>query len=161
MQKLDHIIQYTQETCSALLTGFLGKCLGAVGILVLQFSFGTIGFQIILAVILLIIIDTITGIVGAYKQKDPISSKRFFDSVIKLIFFPMIIAAASIAQTAIGTTILFLPQIVAGYLAMHEFLSIIENFGKIGYKIPQKILNRETLANFVAESRGKDSEKVL
>lgn len=153
MQKLDHIIQYTEETCSALLTGFLGKCLGAVGILVLQFSFGTIGFQIILAVILLIIIDTITGIVGAYKQKDPISSKRFFDSVIKLIFFPMIIAAASIAQTAIGTTMLFLPQIVAGYLAMHEFLSIIENFGKIGYKIPQKILNRESLANFIADTK--------
>lgn len=61
MQKLDHIIQYTGETCSALLTGFLGKCLGAVGILLLQFSFGTIGFSIVAAVILLIIIDTITG----------------------------------------------------------------------------------------------------
>lgn len=161
MQKFEHIISYTTETCSALMSGFLAKCLGAVGILVLQFSFGTIGFQIILAVILLIIIDTITGIVGAYKQKDPISSKRFFDSVIKLIFFPMIIAAASITQTAIGTEILFLPQIVAGYLAMHEFLSTVENFGKIGYKIPQKVLNRETLANFVADHSSKDSQKVL
>ena len=135
--------------------------MGAIGILLLQFSFGTIGFKIVFAVVLLIIIDTLTGLVGAYKQKQVISSKRFFDSVIKLIFFPMIIAAASIAQTAIGTTMLFLPQIVAGYLAMHEFLSIIENFGKIGYKIPQKILNRETLANFVAESRGKNKKKVL
>jgi len=161
MQKIDHVIQYTQETCAALASGFWAKCLGAIGMLILQFSFGTIGFQIILAVILLIIIDTITGIVGAYKQKDPISSKRFFDSVIKLIFFPMIIAAASIVQTAIGTSVLLIPQVVAGYLAMHEFLSIIENFEKIGYKIPQKILNKETLANFVAESRGKDSEKVL
>ena len=146
MQKFEHIIQYTGETCSALLTGFFGKCMGAIGILLLQFSFGTIGFKIVFAVVLLIIIDTLTGLVGAYKQKQVISSKRFFDSVIKLIFFPMIIAAASIAQTAIGTTMLFLPQIVAGYLAMHEFLSIIENFGKIGYKIPQKILNREALA---------------
>jgi len=153
MQKFEHIIQYTGETCSALLTGFFGKCLGAIGILLLQFSFGTIGFQIIIAVILLIIIDTFTGIVGAYKQKEPISSKRFFDSVVKLLLFPMIIAAASITQTGIGTTILFLPQLVAGYLAMHEFLSIIENFGKIGYKIPQKILNRETLANFIADTK--------
>lgn len=73
----------------------------------------------------------------------------------------MIIAAASITQTALGTEILFLPQIVAGYLAMHEFLSIVENFGKIGYKIPQKVLNRETLANFVADHSSKDSQKVL
>ena len=161
MQKIDHVIQYTSETCSALASGFLAKCAGAVGILLLQFSFGTIGFKIVTAVILLIIIDTITGLVGAYKQKQVISSKRFFDSVIKLIFFPMIIAAASIAQTAIGTTILFLPQIVAGYLAMHEFLSIVENFGKIGYKISQKVLNRETLANFVADHNSKDTQKVL
>jgi len=71
MQKIDHVIQYTQETCAALASGFWAKCLGAIGILLVQFSFGSIGFQIILAVILLIIIDTITGIVGAYKQKDP------------------------------------------------------------------------------------------
>jgi len=161
MQKIDHVIQYTQETCAALASGFWAKCLGAIGILLVQFSFGSIGFSIVAAVILLIIIDTITGLIGAYKQKQPITSKRFFDSVVKLLLFPMIIAAASITQTAIGTTILFIPQIVAGYLAMHEFLSIVENFGKIGYKIPQKILNKETLANFVAESRGKDPEKVL
>lgn len=161
MQKIDHVIQYTQETCSALASGFIAKCLGALGILLFQFSYGTIGFKIVVAVILLIIIDTITGVIGAYKQNEPISSKKFFDSIIKLIFFPMIIAAASITQTALGTEILFLPQIVAGYLAMHEFLSIVENFGKIGYKIPQKVLNRETLANFVADHSSKDSQKVL
>ena len=149
MQKIDHIISYTGETCAALASGFFAKCLGAVGILLLQFSFGTIGFKIITAVILLIIIDTITGIVGAFKQKEEISSKRFFDSVIKLVFFPMIIAAASIAQTAIGTDMLAIPQLVAGYLAVHEFLSVIENFGKIGYIIPQKILNKETLTNLI------------
>lgn len=153
MQKIDHIIQYTSETCSALASGFLAKCAGAIGILILQFSFGTIGFSIVAAVIMLIIIDTITGVIGAYKQKNEITSKRFFDSIVKLLLFPLIIAAASITETAIGTNILFLPQIVAGYLAMHEFLSIVENFGKIGYKIPQKILNKETLANFVANSK--------
>ena len=149
MQKIDHVIQYTQETCAALASGFLAKCLGAVGILLLQFSFGTIGFKIVTAVILLIIIDTITGIIGAFKQKEEISSKRFFDSVIKLIFFPMIIAAASITQTATGADMLMLPQLVAGYLAVHEFLSIVENFGKIGYVIPQKILNKEMLENII------------
>lgn len=153
MQQIDHIIQYTSETCSALASGFLAKCAGAIGILILQFSFGTIGFSIVAAVIMLIVIDTITGVIGAYKQKNEITSKRFFDSIVKLLLFPLIIAAASITETAIGTNILFLPQIVAGYLAMHEFLSIVENFGKIGYKIPQKILNKETLANFVANSK--------
>ena len=102
---------------------------------------------------MLIVINTITGLIAAYKQKDAITSKRLFDSVIKLLLFPMIIAAASITQTALGTNILFLPQIVASYLRIHEFLSVIENFGKIGYKIPQKVLNRETLANFVADSK--------
>lgn len=155
MQKLSHIISYTGETCSALASGFWAKCLGALGMLILQFSFGTIGFQIVAAVIMLVVIDTITGVVAAYKQKDIISSKRFFDSVVKLLLFPLIIAAASIAQTAIGTNVLFLPQLVAGYLGMHEFLSIVENFGRIGYKIPQKILNREMLANFIPNKDNK------
>lgn len=155
MQKIDHIISYTGETCSALASGFFAKCLSAIGILLIQFSFGTIGFQIVAAVIMLIIIDTITGVIAAYKQKNVISSKRFFDSVVKLLLFPLIIAAASITQTGIGTTLLFLPQLVAGYLAMHEFLSIVENFGRIGYKIPQKVLNKQTLSNFIADNKAQ------
>jgi len=153
MQKIDHVIQYTQETCSALASGFIAKCLGALGILLFQFSYGTIGFKIVVAVILLIIIDTITGVIGAYKQNEQISSKRFFDSIVKLLLFPMIIAAASVTETAIGTQILVLPQIVAGYLAVHEFLSIIENFGRIGYKIPQRILNKEMFDKFIGETK--------
>jgi toxin secretion/phage lysis holin len=137
------------------MSGFFAKCMGALGVLLLQFSFGSIGFQIVIAVIMLIVIDTITGLMGAKKVGEPIHSKRFFDSIIKLIFFPMIIASASITQTALGTDMLFLPQIVAGYLAMHEFLSIIENFGKIGYVIPQKILNRNNLTNFIADKAKK------
>jgi len=151
MQKIEHIYTYTIDTCSALASGFLAKCAGALSMLILQFSFGTIGFQIVSAVIMLIIIDTITGMIAAYKQKEVISSKRFFDSIIKLILFPMIIAAGSIAQTAMSTTILALPQLIAGYLAMHEFLSIVENFGRIGYKIPQKVLNKEALQNFITQ----------
>lgn len=153
MQKIEHIFNYTIDTCSALATGFFAKCAGALGILLLQFSFGSIGFQIVVAVIMLIIIDTLTGLIGSYKQGKEITSKRFFDSVIKLLLFPMIIASASITQTAIGTAILALPQLVAGYLAMHEFLSIIENFGRIGYKIPQKVLNKEMLTNFITDKK--------
>lgn len=151
MRKVDQIFEYTMGTCSALANGFWSKCLGAIGLLLVQFSFGTIGFQIVVAVILLITIDTITGVIAAYKQKEVISSKRFFDSVVKLLLFPMIIAAASIAQTALNTTLLALPQLVAGYLAVHEFLSVIENFGRIGYKIPQKVLNQETLMKFISD----------
>lgn len=150
MQKIEHIIQYTQETCSSLVNGFIAKCIGALGLLILQFSFGSIGFNIIIAVISLIVIDTITGLIAAKKSKDVITSKRFFDSIIKLLLFPMIIAAASITQTAMGTDILALPQLIAGYLGIHEFLSIVENFGRIGYKIPQKFLNKETLTNIIS-----------
>ena len=52
-------------------------------------------------------------------------------------------------QTAIGTEILMLPQIIAGYLAVHEFLSIVENFGRIGYKIPQQLLNKEIFSKVI------------
>lgn len=149
MNKIDHVISYTQDTCSALMNGFVLKCLGAISILLVQFSFDSVGFKIITAVVLLIIIDTITGVVGAYRAGEVISSKRFFDSVIKLLFFPMMIATGSIAQTAIGVYVLALPQLIAGYLAIHEFLSVIENFGKIGYHIPNKIINKKNLESLI------------
>ncbi len=153
MGKLEQIIAYTSDTCSALAQGFFSKCVGAAALLILQFSYGSIGFSILFAVLMLIVIDTITGVIAAKRQKEVISSKRFFDSVIKLLLFPMIIAAGSITQTAIGTQVLLLPQIIAGYLAVHEFLSIIENFGRIGYKIPQQILNKDMFSRFIGESK--------
>jgi len=149
MDKIDQVFTYASNTCQALVQGFYAKCAGAIGMLLLEFSFGSIGFNIVVAVIFLIIIDTITGVIAAKKQNEVISSKRFFDSVVKLLLFPLIIAAGVITQTAIGTEILMLPQIIAGYLAVHEFLSIVENFGRIGYKIPQQLLNKEIFSKVI------------
>lgn len=155
MDKINHIFEYSSAICSSLTKGFVAKCVGSLAMLFLQFSYGTIGFTIIAAVLYLIIIDTITGVIAAKKQKEVISSKRFFDSVVKLLLFPLIIAAGSVTQHAIGTEVLMLPQVIAGYLAVHEFLSIIENFGRIGYKIPQQILNKEMFEKFIGTSKRK------
>lgn len=151
MEKIDQVFTSTINVCTALAQHPFVKCLGGLGLFLLHISFDKVGITAVFAVILLIILDTLTGLFGAKISDEKITSKKFFNSIIKLIFFPMMVAAGSITEHALGFSFMGLPQIIIGYLAVHEFMSIVENFGKMGFHIPQKILNRENLNNLIGK----------
>lgn len=151
MEKIDQVFTATVNVCTALAKNSFAKCLGGFGLFLLHISFDKVGVTAVFAVILLTIFDTMTGLAGAKIADEQITSKKFFNSLVKLIFFPMMVAAGSITEHALGFSFMGLPQIIIGYLAVHEFMSIIENFGKMGFHIPQKILNRENLNSLIGK----------
>lgn len=83
-----------------------------------------------LAVGCLIGIDTITGILGARKIGEKITSKRLSSVIYKMIAYQLIIITAHLCESYLFKQVPFL-SITLAFLAMVEFYSVAENFQKI------------------------------
>lgn len=104
------------------------------------FLFGLENNQIFLALFFLIFFDFITGIFGAYKTGQVIKSRTAVRSAFKLVVYALLVSAGHLAEiiTPINT---YIDEAVTTFLALTELISIIENIGKIGFAVPQKLLN--------------------
>jgi len=83
-----------------------------------------------IAVGLLIAIDTIFGIIAAVKSREQIQSRKFARVLIKLLAYQLLIVSAHLAQSFLSPLIPFV-NITLVYVAISEFMSIGENFSKI------------------------------
>jgi len=102
----------------------------------------------LVALLLLVIIDFSTGISVAKLKHEVISSRRAFATPIKLFVYMLMVITATQFERIVGVNILA-DEMVIVFLAATEFISIMENFGKLGFKTPTKLLNiaRDTRDN--------------
>ena len=82
------------------------------------------------ALILLIIIDLITGIIASFKNSVNFQWAKIFNTFNKLIIYCLILLAAWVIESKIIPSIPFM-RLVAGFLALTELRSILENFKNI------------------------------
>jgi|TARA_R110001592_G_scaffold74779_5_gene226877 phage-related holin len=82
------------------------------------------------ALIILIIIDLITGIIASIKKSAPFQWSKIFNTFNKLIIYCLILLAAWVIESKIIPSIPFM-RLVAGFLALTELRSILENFKDI------------------------------
>ena len=82
------------------------------------------------AIILLIIIDLITGIVASIKRNASFEWSKIFNTINKMLIYCLILLAAWVIESKIIPSIPFM-RLVAGFLALTEFRSILENFKDI------------------------------
>ncbi|MEW4223126.1 phage holin family protein [Rossellomorea marisflavi] len=115
------------------------------------YLFGNVKFLDLL--MMLIIIDIITGIVKAFKFGKLRSRSAWFGYVRKMLTFLVIIVANIMDQilglngvVAFGTVLFYMGQ---------EVLSITENLAQVGVKVPQKIKNSLQ----VIEGKSEDIDK--
>lgn len=95
--------------------------------------------QLIQILLVLVIIDYITGIVAAgYDGK--LSSKVGFRGIAKKIMIFALVAVTHLIDQAIGQGHIFRDAAIYFYLA-NELLSILENAGKTGLPVPEQIKN--------------------
>ena len=81
---------------------------------------------------ILLMFDLITGITKALRIKDPITSKRLRDSVIKFVFYSIAVYIAfQVDITLFSAAALYLSKLVGGYIILIEFQSNIENISTI------------------------------
>ncbi len=85
---------------------------------------------VIITVALLIVVDFITGSYASYVKKKPIESKRIGHTVSKFFIYNLVIISAYFLEKHIVSEVPFL-KVIAGFIAIAEIKSILENYNKI------------------------------
>ena len=107
----------------------------------ISYLFGSENHSALLALFVLIAFDMSTAILAAYKTGDLIESRKALKTATKTVVYGLFISGGHLTETIVpGTT--FLDSTIISFLAITEFISIMENIGRMGYAIPQKVLNR-------------------
>lgn len=105
------------------------------------FLFGYENDKVLLALFLLVAFDFITGIVAAHMAGERIRSRIAVRSAFKVAIYGLLVSSGHLTeQITPGTT--FIEEAITTFLALTELISILENAGKMGYAVPQKLLNQ-------------------
>lgn len=89
----------------------------------------------------LVAIDLATGVYSAYKTGDAIESRKMVRTAIKWTLYMLMVSAAHLTETLVQFDS-YLAQVTIAFLGATELISILENVGKTGVAIPQKLLNK-------------------
>lgn len=93
------------------------------------------------ALMVLVAFDFVSAIMACYRTGDPIESRRAMKTAAKIAVYGMFVSAAHLTEGIVaGSTMM--DDMAVSFLAITELISIMENFGKMGYTMPQKILNK-------------------
>ncbi len=139
------LISTTISTCKATVDYIYLKCAGAIGVMTYSFFFGDIEKLILTSVVSLVIMDMFTGVIASYKTGKDIQSKKFLNTAIKLFVYTMLISAGHMTENIIGLDFK-IDEIITFAIATTEFISIVENMARMGFKPARRILNQ--LDNF-------------
>lgn len=131
----------TFETIAIKLSEFPLFKLGlTTGLALMSFFIGEVYQDAVIAVMMLMLFDTITGVYASKLEGNIITSKRFVNKVRQSVMYLLAISAANfLDQTVPGQLVQFA---TIGFVAGTEFISIIENIGRMGYRTPQRLLNQ-------------------
>lgn len=86
--------------------------------------------NIMMAVSLLLIADCVTGTAASLKKGEKFSSHKFFNSIIKMIFYLILIMVSHLVQVHLVNEIPF-TQLAIYMVVVYEFSSLAENVGII------------------------------
>lgn len=112
----------------------------------------------ILALIIFIIIDYVTGVISAICNKK-LSSAVGFHGILKKIFILLLVAVGNILDGVLGLGGVIRSAVIFFYIA-NEGISIIENAANIGLPVPQKIRDiLEQLKDNSDEDNDNDGEE--
>lgn len=86
------------------------------------------------------LLDYVTGLISAYLRKE-LSSAVGFRGIAKKVFIMVLVAVGHVLDTRIidGGTVC--RSAVIGFYLSNEGISILENSGKIGLPLPEKLVN--------------------
>ena len=98
------------------------------------------GFDIALqSLIIVIIIDYLTGIASAIYNKE-LSSKTGFKGIIKKFCYLLVVALSVVIDNLLGQSGLIRSLVIYFFVA-NDGLSIIENIAKMNVKLPQRLID--------------------
>ncbi len=110
---------------------------------------------VMVTMVFLIVVDFITGSYAAIKNHIPIRSSRIGHTISKFFIYNLVILAAFFLEKHIVDEVPFL-KIIAGFIAITEIKSVLENFNKIYGVNPFK-----ALVNLIKMTPLKDTIETL
>ena len=92
----------------------------------------------LLALVAMLVTDYLSGIIAAFINHE-LSSRKGWSGILKKCMFLLVVAVGHIIDTAVGGGG-SLRALVIGFLLANEGLSILENCGRCGLPIPERLL---------------------
>lgn len=120
---------------------FTLKLLPSVIVPVFGFFFGLGTEKLMLGLVTLIVMDFVTGVIAAKKLGHPIQSRNAVKSAYKIAVYGLLVSAGHITEVIVPLTT-YIEEVVMTFLALTELISIVENVGRMGFAIPQRLLNQ-------------------
>ena len=114
--------------------------IGASVAITIFFLFGDLHLQALIAVLMLMVFDTVLGLAATYHENQPITSRKFSRVIQKGAVYFIAISSGYYADTTISFDII--QSTMIGFIGITEFISILENMGRLGYQTPKKLLNQ-------------------
>lgn len=122
--------------------------------------------ELLLILFVLMTLDMVTGMFASRAIGLPISSRRWFHSVVKLVFYLSALIMANMVVKSYACVVdnedpklvAWIPTAILLWLSGLEVKSINENFRNLGYKIPAYIEDRINKI-FDAESYTRSNKK--
>lgn len=111
--------------------------------------------SVMFTVAFLIIVDFITGTYASIKKNVPITSEHIGNTISKFFIYNLVVLSAFLLEKYIVKEIPF-QRIIAGFIAIAEIKSIMENFNKIYGINPFK-----ALINLIKKRSLKDLEETI
>lgn len=118
------------------------KCIAAGGLVISEFFLDSMLAKSMLALFCLMIVDWLTGILAARETGEAIKSSKILRTPIKIAIYFMLITTARLAEYSLPDVIGYLDETMIAFLVLTEFISIIENTGKLGYAVPKQLLSK-------------------
>ena len=111
-----------------------------ISVILTTFIYLVGGFDIaIQSLLIVIIIDYLTGIASAIYNKE-LSSKTGFKGIIKKFCYLLVVALSVVIDNLLGQSGLIRSLVIYFFVA-NDGLSIIENMAEMNVKLPQKLID--------------------
>lgn len=107
-----------------------------------SFLLDPINTKLYMGIAILIMFDFVTAIFATFKTKEKITSSRASRTLVKLVVYGILASASVLVDRFILEQGQIFADLVLGFIAVTEFISILENIGKMGYVIPTKMLEK-------------------
>lgn len=116
------------------------KLVGAYAIMMLDFLFGVGEKTALLALLMLVIADFITGVASSVHTGHSVKSAKIYRTGVKLAIYFLAVSSGHFIENALGYNI-GADEMLIIFFSVTEFISIMENMAKLGFATPKKLLN--------------------
>lgn len=156
---MDKIITLKEIALKTFFDNTIFKMFGAYLLLFADFLFGIEPKTALIALLMLVIADFLTGVTASVMTGARVKSAKVYRTGIKLAIYFLAISSGHFVEVALGMNI-GADEMLIVFFAVTEFVSIMENMARLGFATPKKLLNiMEDIRN--NKHNGTDNQKPL